>query len=234
MGFETCSGLRMSTLPPAFCATGLAAEARVARAAGFPALVGGGNHDRTTALVDLAVERAKCLVSFGVAGALAPGLRPGDVILSGDVIGDDSRWGPTAEFQERILDLAWRIGAFEGPVLGSRTILATEDAKRSAWRETGALAVDMESAVVARAAHTAGIPFLVLRAIADPAVRELPSAALIPLAENGTPALSRVLAEVLRRPRQIPTLLGLAREVRQALAALAAPARALHGLLSAS
>jgi adenosylhomocysteine nucleosidase len=222
----------MSTLSNILCTTGLAAEAKVARAAGFPALVGGGDHDRTTALVDLAIGRAKCLVSFGVAGALAPGLRAGDVVLSGDVIGDDGRWRNTEEFQHRILDLAWQIGSFEGPVLGARTILATEDAKRSAWRETGALAVDMESAVVARAAHAAGIPFLVLRAIADPAMRELPSAALIPLAENGTPALARVLAEVLRRPRQIPTLLALARETRQALLALAAPARALRGLLA--
>lgn len=235
IGLETRSGgLRMSTLSTVFCTTGLAAEARVARAAGFPALIGAGDHARTTALVDLALERAKCLVSFGVAGALAPGLRPGDVILSGEVIGDDGRWGPTEEFQRCILDLAWQIGAFAGPVLGARTILATEDAKRSAWRETGALAVDMESAVVARAADAAGIPFLVLRAIADPAVRELPSAALIPLAENGTPALARVLAEVLRRPRQIPTLLALARETRQALAALAAPARALRVLLAAA
>lgn len=224
----------MSTLPTVFCTTGLAAEAKVARAAGFPAIVGAGDHERTAALVDTAIEGAKCVVSFGVAGALAPGLRAGDVILSGDVIGDDGRWRPGEEFQQRILDLAWQIGAFAGPVLGSRTILATEDAKRAAWRETGALAVDMESAVVACAADAAGIPFLVLRAIADPAVRELPSAALIPLAENGTPALARVLAEVMRRPRQIPTLLGLAREMRQALAALAAPARALHGLLTAS
>ena len=221
----------MSTLATVFT-TGLAAEAKVARAAGFPALIGAGNHEQTTALVDHALERAKCLVSFGVAGALAPGLRPGDVILSGDVIGDDGRWRPTDDFHTRILDLAWQIGAFEGPVLGSRTILSTEVAKRGAWRKTGALAVDMESAVVARAADAAGIPFLVLRAIADPAMRELPPAALIPLAENGTPALARVLAEVLRRPRQIPTLLALAREMQQALAALAAPARALRGLLA--
>jgi hopanoid-associated phosphorylase len=222
----------MSTLATVVCTTGLAAEARVARAAGFPALVGGGDHDRTAALLDGIAGRAKCLISFGVAGALAPGLRAGDVILSGEVIGEDGRWGPSEEFEERIFDLAWQIGAFAGPVLGARTILATEDAKRAAWRETGALAVDMESEAVARAAAAAGIPFLVLRAIADPAVRELPPAALIPLAEDGTPALASVLAEVLRRPRQIPTLLTLARETRQALLALAAPARALRSLLA--
>lgn len=224
----------MSTLATVVCTTGLAAEARVARAAGFPALVGGGDHERTAALLDRVASRAKCLVSFGVAGALAPGLRAGDVILSGDVIGEDDRWSPTDDFHERILDLAWQIGAFAGPVLGARAILATEDAKRAAWRETGALAVDMESAAVASAAEAAGIPFLVLRAIADPAMRELPPAALIPLAEDGTPALAQVLAEVLRRPRQIPALLALARETRQALLALAAPARALRGLLAAS
>ena len=67
-----------------------------------------------------------------------------------------------------------------------------------------------------------------LRTIADPARRELPPAALIPLAEDGTPAFSRVVAEVLRRPHQIAALFGLARETRQALMALAGPARALR------
>jgi hypothetical protein len=56
----------------------------------------------------------------------------------------------------------------------------------------------------------------------------LPPAALIPLAEDGTPAFARVFQEVLRRPRQIAALFGLARETRQALIALAGPARALR------
>jgi hypothetical protein len=37
-----------------------------------------------------------------------------------------------------------------------------------------------------------------------------------------------VFQEVLRRPRQIAALFGLARETRQALIALAGPARALR------
>jgi adenosylhomocysteine nucleosidase len=68
----------------------------------------------------------------------------------------------------------------------------------------------------------------VLRTVADPASRELPPAALIPLSQDGTPALRRVVTEVLRRPRQIGALFGLARETRQALSALAGPARALR------
>jgi hopanoid-associated phosphorylase len=218
----------MRTLTPVLCTSGLAAEARVARAAGFPVIVGAGDHRRTMALVESAARHAKCLVSFGVAGGLAPHLRPGHVILSAEVIGDDGRWRPNERFHREVVMLARRIGAVEGPVLGSRDILATEEDKARAWQETGALAVDLESAIVARVAEAAGIPFLVLRTIADPARRELPPAALIPLAGNGTPSFGRVMAEVVRRPGQISALFGLARETRQALAALAGPARALR------
>lgn len=218
----------MRTLIPVLCTSGLAAEARVARAAGFQVIVGGGDLRRTESLVEDAAQQAKCLVSFGVAGGLAPHLNPGDVILSAEVIGDDRCWRPTDAFRSSVAKLARQIGAVDGSVLGSRDILATEDGKARAWRETGALAVDLESAIVARAAEAAGIPFLVLRTIADPVRRELPPAALIPLAEDGTPAFSRVVAEVLRRPRQIAALFGLARETRQALMALAGPARALR------
>src|SRR5207247_10744651 len=78
------------------------------------------------------------------------------------------------------------------------------------------------------------IPFLVLRTIADSATRELPPAALIPLLQDGTPSLTRVFGEVLRRPRQIAALWGLARETRRALVALARPAHAVRGVFFAA
>lgn len=222
----------MRTLTPVLCTSGLAAEARVARAAGFQVIVGAGDPRRTAELVGIAAKEAKCLVSFGVAGGLAPHLRSGQVILSAEVIGDDRRWGPNQRFHKQISDLARQIGAIEGPVLGSTDILSTEEDKLRAWRESGALAVDLESAIVARTAEAAGLPFLVLRTIADPATRKLPPAALIPLWKNGTPALHRVASEVLRRPWQIGALFGLALETRQALTALAGPARALRSALA--
>jgi adenosylhomocysteine nucleosidase len=222
------------TLTPVLCTSGLAAEARVARAAGFQVIVGAGDPRRTTALVAYAAQRAKCLISFGIAGGLAPHLRPGDVVLSTEVIGDDRRWRANEAFDCEFGSLVRRIAAAEGPVLGSRDILATEEDKARAWRDTGALAVDLESAIVARAAAAAGIPFLVLRTIADPSTRALPPAALIPLSPDGTPAFLRVLAEVMRRPRQIGALYGLARDTRQALTALAGPARALRGAFAAA
>jgi adenosylhomocysteine nucleosidase len=209
------------------------AEANIARRAGFAAVVGAGDYERTEQLVADAVPHAECLVSFGIAGALAPGLRAGDVILSREVIGDDDeRWVSTALPGSRIGNLAETIGALEGPVWGASKIVATRAEKARAWIETGALAVDLESAVVARAAAAAGIPFLVLRAIADPASRHLPPAALLPLAHDGRPALSRITASVLRNPGQLRGLVGLAREARRALAALTEPANTLSRLLA--
>ncbi|MBV8777754.1 MAG: phosphorylase [Alphaproteobacteria bacterium] len=216
------------------CTTGLEAEARIARQAGLAAVVGAGDRGRTIAVVEEAASRAECLVSFGIAGALKPGLRAGDIILSTEVIDDDRRWLSSEALRPHIAELASEIGAIEGPVLGAHLAVATRRDKRRAWKETGALAVDMESVVVARAAAALGIPFVVLRAVADPAVRELPPAALVPLSEEGRPALGPVLASVMRQPQQVPTLMALAREARQALQALVAPARALNRILASA
>jgi adenosylhomocysteine nucleosidase len=216
------------------CTSGLAAEAKIARAAGFSVVVGAGNRARTAALVAGALQRTNCLVSFGIAGALSPSLRSGDVIVTGEVIGAEGRWQAEPPFRDGISALARDIGAYQGPVLATAGILATLAEKRRAWAETSALAVDLESDVVARAAADAGIPFVVVRTIADGPLRALPPAALIPLAADGTPRLGRVMASVLRRPRQLANLIGLACETRRALLALEMPAQALHGLLAAA
>lgn len=222
--------VRMRRLSTVLCTSGLAAEAKIARAAGFPVVIGAGDRERTAALVENAVQHANCLMSFGIAGALAPHLRPGDVVISAEVVSADHRWTAAGPFQIRVAALAQEIGAFEGAVFGASAILATEEEKSRAWRDTGALAVDLESDIVARIASQAGIPFFVARTVADTVYRELPPAALIPLSEAGTPNLARVLGSVLRRPRQIAALIALARETRMALSALAAPAHALRGL----
>ena len=65
---------------------------------------------RAGALVESAVQRANCLLSFGIAGALAPNLRRGDVVISAEVISDGARLRATvSEFGpvliSKILDL---------------------------------------------------------------------------------------------------------------------------------
>jgi hypothetical protein len=93
-------------------------------------------------------------------------------------------------------------------------------AKSRLFRETGAHAVDMESHIVARAAKAHGLPFAVLRTICDSAETALPPLASQAITAKGTVALGRVLSALIRDPRQISVLPGMARDSRAAFAAL--------------
>jgi adenosylhomocysteine nucleosidase len=80
--------------------------------------------------------------------------------------------------------------------------------------------VDMESGAVAAVAAAHGLAFAVLRAICDPAARDLPPAALAALDAGGAIMALRVGASVLRDPAQIPALFKLAADAARARAAL--------------
>jgi len=148
------------------------------------------------------------------------------------VVSESHHWALQSCAGRRLTQFARSIGAVEGPVLGLGSILATRTEKQLAWIATGALAADLESEIVARAATALGIPFIVLRSIADTARRDLPAASLVPLTVDGKPDLSNVLAAILRRPFQVAGMIGLARETAIALSALIAPARALRSLVA--
>ena len=89
-------------------------------------------------------------------------------------------------------------------------------------------AVDLESGAVARVAQAHGLPFAAPRAIADPATRTLPPAALVPLKPSGGIDLPRILLSVLAKPAQIPALIGLARDAGQARGGLVARVKTLR------
>jgi hypothetical protein len=220
----------MQPLATVLCACGLAVEAKIARAAGFSVVIGAGDRDRTAHLLSAAATRMDCLVSFGIAGGLAPQLKAGTVIVSGEVVTERGRWEVASSYRPQVARFAHSIGAIEGSVFGAESILATKAEKKRAWAMTRSLAVDLESEIVARTATALGLPFVVLRAIADTAHRDLPPASLVPLGADGQPYISKIFASVLRRPSQLPEIIGLARETRMALSALTGSARALRRL----
>jgi len=204
--------------------TGLRAEARIATRGGLAAQATGGVAAQTTAVADLLLAQgAEALVSFGIAGALAPGLAPGTLILPCAVIAEDgSRYAVDEAWHARIEDAlaAAALRVETGDILGAKEAASSRARKAALFAKTGALAVDLESHLVAHAAARAGKPFLVLRAIADPAMRDLPQAAVNGLDETGAPALGRILKSVTRHPAQIAALLRLAGDTRRALFAL--------------
>jgi len=199
---------------------GLTAEARLLRGAGFLVGVGGGTPDGAAdAAARLVGQGAAGLVSFGLAGGLNPGLAPGAVLVPKRVVEGEASF---------VCDdglVAWLGGANCGTMLAGAAIAVTVAEKKSLFEATGADAIDLESGAVARVAAARGVPFAVLRAVADPAERNLPPAALVALDRSGRIGFLRVLASVFGNPAQIPGLLALARDA-------AAARRALKGKIS--
>ena len=119
------------------------------------------------------------------------------------------------------------VGLTQNPAVSVPCPMAVQNVVAST---THAIAVDLESHRVARAAERLRVPFLVFRVIADPADRDLPPAALVPLTRSGRPS-PRVLGSIATKPRQLSALLALARETRSALEALRRGAVALGAAL---
>ncbi|MGH7000017.1 MAG: nucleoside phosphorylase [Stellaceae bacterium] len=213
---------------------GFAAEARLARRFGLMAFATGGDGARGRSLAFRAAETADGLLSFGIAGGLAPRLAAGALLLPRMVIAANGERLPVdAGLHRRVLTALATAGlhAETGDVLALDAIVATPHAKAVQHARHGTLAVDLESLSAARAAQAASKPFLVLRAVADPASRGLPPAALVGLHPSGRAAPGRVLVAVLRQPGQIPELIATARDTRRALSTLRAAMAALRGTL---
>ncbi len=115
---------------------------------------------------------------------------------------------------------------------GSDTIVATAEAKAALAARTGALAVDMESHALAHVARAAGVPFVAVRAVADPAQQSLPRAVLGAVADDGAIRTLPVLARLALSPWQVPNVVRLQLNARAALAALGRFARLLGPALT--
>ena len=128
------------------------------------------------------------VLTCGFAGALHPGLQLGDVLCG-----------------------------YDGPVRGAKPVnfhcasrvAVTVEEKTKLRAQTGADAVEMESAVLARVCREAGIPCVTLRAISDTAHENLPLDfnALLTADEQLSPV--KLAWAILTAPWKIPALLRL-------------------------
>lgn len=193
---------------------GLKAEARIAARLGPVAISGARPEAAASGIRRLIADGATELLSFGLAGGLAPGLAPGDLVVATAVLIGDTRHPTDAALTNRFANAL--PDAHLGAIVGSDIAVADTAAKRRLHATTGAIAVDMESQLLA----ASGLPFTVLRAIADPHDRVLPPAALVGLKPNGAPDILAVLLSLLRAPGQLRRLLELAGESKRAMASL--------------
>jgi adenosylhomocysteine nucleosidase len=175
------------------------------------------------ALVDAG---ATALISWGLAGGLDPGLQAGTICLPSVVVSRDGTTFATDLHWREILRAAigQRLTVVSGKLLTSAVALEDVAAKAAAFEETGAVAVDMESAGVAQIAALNKLPFVAVRAIIDTAGDTLPRAVMGAGAE-GRVRLAPLILGIVRSPREIAPLMRLAKRYRAAIRALAAVAR---------
>ncbi len=191
--------------------TGLSAEARLL--ADYDVLVetGGGTPGGVAQATLRLVDRgATVLISFGLAGGLDPGVPAGSLLVPNWIVSGETRYRCDADLVRRMG------GATVERLTGADAAVVMIAEKAVLYKSTMAAAVDLESVDVARVAALRQIPFAAMRAVADPAHRALPPASLVALDEQGRIAISRVVASVIRRPRQIVELARLARDASAA------------------
>ena len=201
---------------------GLRREARIVAGEGVRTVIGGGDEaglaDQLEQLWRDDPATVRGVISIGIAGGLAAKLVPGDVVIGSSVIAGEEHYSTDPAWTDNLTQALPL--AMVGAVWGSAIMLADATAKASLQASTGAVAVDMESQVVARFAAKYALPLAVLRAISDSADQALPPAAQAGMRPDGGMDIGAVLWALARDPRQLPALIRTGMEAEKGFRAL--------------
>jgi len=138
------------------------------------------------------------IVSTGFCGALDPALSVGDIVVSGAGVTSPRSF-------------------VRGEVLSVDRVAATVAEKRTLREQTGAVAIEMESAAVAAKANECGLPFRCIKVVSDTALEDMPLDFNLYRDAAGRFSRSRIAFAALGRPfTAIPALLRLDRDCRHA------------------
>jgi len=168
---------------------------------------GMGGPSAAIVIVELAELGARRLVRVGTCGALAPELELGQLIVVRDALprdgtsvalGADDPVRPDAELTQALVDAAGA-GASSGSIVSSDLFYDLPNGEAGAWRRSGALAVEMETATLFALARRRGLQAASLLAVSDvtqPAAARIGPDALIAaelrLGDVAAEALSRL------------------------------------------
>ena len=264
--------------------TGLKSEAQLLKGLDLACVSTGGQAREARRKIDrLIAEGATGLISFGIAGALSPDLKTGDLIVADAIANDIGEvwqthqpwldalmasieprrngrrpddvphhaaarrseghagppplWSSDGDLPENVpasarvssVTSAVRPGPAQGgegrgvkvgAILGLDRMLSSPQEKADAFARRGALAIDMESHHVARAAGERNLPFIAVRAISDQANEILPAIMATFVDAEGQTKMSAVLAALIFGRVGLGQLLhagGASRRAHQAL-----------------
>ena len=119
---------------------------------------------------------ARGIVSFGVCGGLDPALLPGNIILPKTILAPETISVDIAWHGRLMKMLSDNYDIATGALLTAKTAVATTQEKAALFKKTAAVAVDMESAVLAHEAKKNDLSFIAVRVVHDPAAQMIPKA----------------------------------------------------------
>jgi adenosylhomocysteine nucleosidase len=167
---------------------------------------------------------ATLVVSAGACGALAPELAVGALVVPETVIAADGRRLATATVA----------GARRhGTLATTSRVLEDAAAKSRLWLETGALAVDMESATILAWAEAHRVPAIVVRGVCDAAARGVPADLARVVHEDGRVRPLRAVSAVLARPGALVDAMALRAGTAAALKTVAVALAKLQRFIGA-
>ncbi|MGR8981429.1 MAG: phosphorylase family protein [Gammaproteobacteria bacterium] len=177
------------------------------------------------------------LISWGCAAGLSASVKPGDLILADRLIDADGN--------DIVVESDWYHHCFHalkeqtngqsfvvknGSLADSKDLVASSRDKKHLNAITGAVAIDMESAAIAKVAGLNKLGFLAIRAIADPATMDLPNAVGYSLNSQGDIILKKLLLFLALHPAELPGLIRLGSHFGKAKRTLKSVARQLESI----
>ncbi len=179
-------------------------------------------------------EGCQGLLSYGMAGGLRENLPPGSIIIAPLVIGPS---GSVFETSKVWLDrICLKTGSDDtviiAPIAGTENVINSIEEKKELGQSTNAAAVDMESYNVGAVAKEAGVPFMIIRAIADPLGRTVPDWVLGNISTHGNTRYWAMLAGLAAHPLDLCRLVRLNSDSRMALSSLRSIANRLGPLFA--
>lgn len=198
---------------------------------------GAGSENARSSAEQLISQGATRLISWGCAAGLSASVQPGDLIVADQLI--------DAEYNEIAVNSDWRnysihilkqqtgkkhIDVQGGPIAESKRLISDSDDKKQYHTKTGALALDMESAAIAKVARLHNLEFLAIRAIADPVTMNLPKSINYSLSNEGEILMGKLLRYLALHPSELPGLVRLGLHFNQAKRTLIRTASQLESI----
>lgn len=144
--------------------------------------------ERAGEAASLLVEQgASALLSWGCAAGLISELKPGNLLLPEQIHSADGIVLPVdKDWHNRLQHiLSGDIPILKGSLLEYVKIISDPDEKRLLNENSQAIAVDMESAAIAKVAQKNNLVFLAIKAIADTSHQRIPQSVLKSLDTHG-------------------------------------------------